>query len=291
MAASDADNLYITMSARLLNEKLFIVARAEEEEAEKKLLRAGANRVVSPYVIGGQRMAQAVLRPNVMDFIELATRTRLPGAADRGVDDRARQPRWPARSLKDSRVRQDLGIIIVAIKKPDGRMVFNPPSEEAHAGGRPPHHARPPRPARAAGGTGARLGQERPDEGHEVDGRVHEVPGDPRPGRSARGRLDHHVMRVHQHDQRVQVPAGGAAHDAHVDAVGAPGRDPGRPELVLNREAAVAGLAVSKQLHVHRGGRTGFLDLSCARSRHERGPGRKGPIRPGTDGESRRRTS
>ena len=134
VAASDAANLYITMSARLLSEKLFIVARSEESEAEPKLLRAGANRVVSPYVIGGQRMAMAVLRPNVMDFIELATRsdylelqieevTIEPGSALAG------------RSLKDSRVRQDLGIIIVAIKKPDGKMVFNPPSEEVMQAG------------------------------------------------------------------------------------------------------------------------------------------------------------
>jgi voltage-gated potassium channel len=128
VAASDAANLYITMSARLLSEKLFIVARSEESEAEPKLVRAGANRVVSPYVIGGQRMALAVLRPNVMDFIELATRSDYmelqieevriePGSALAG------------RSLKDSRLRQDLGIIIVAIRKPDGAMVFNPESE------------------------------------------------------------------------------------------------------------------------------------------------------------------
>ena len=125
-AASDADNLYITMTARLLNDKLVIVARAEEEAAEKKLLRAGATRVVSPYAIGGQRVAQAVLRPNVMDFIELATKSEhlelqieeteiVTGSALAG------------QSLKDSAVRQELGIIIVAIKKPaEGRMVFNP---------------------------------------------------------------------------------------------------------------------------------------------------------------------
>src|SRR5262249_30836357 len=75
VAGSDADNLYITMSARLLNEELFIVARAEEAGSEQKLLRAGANRVISPYRIGGARVAQAVLRPAVMDFIELATQT------------------------------------------------------------------------------------------------------------------------------------------------------------------------------------------------------------------------
>jgi voltage-gated potassium channel len=124
-AASDADNLYITMSARFLNEKLLIVARAENEAAEKKLLRAGASRVVSPYVIGGQRVAQAVLRPNVMDFIELATRTE---HLELQMEEAGVEPgsRLAGSSLKDSQVRQDLGIIVVAIRKPDGRMVFNP---------------------------------------------------------------------------------------------------------------------------------------------------------------------
>lgn len=67
VVGSDADNLYITMTARLLNERLFIVARAEAEQAEQKLLRAGANRVDSPYAIGGIRVAGAVLRPAVVD--------------------------------------------------------------------------------------------------------------------------------------------------------------------------------------------------------------------------------
>jgi voltage-gated potassium channel len=128
-AASDADNLYITMSARLLSDELFIVARAEGEQAETKLLRAGASRVVSPYVIGGQRMAQAVLRPAVVDFIELATRSDHlelqieetevdPGSAIAGAQ------------VRDSRLRQELGVIVVAIKKADGRMLFNPAPEE-----------------------------------------------------------------------------------------------------------------------------------------------------------------
>ncbi|HEY3121938.1 MAG TPA: potassium channel protein [Vicinamibacteria bacterium] len=124
-AASDADNLYITMSARLLSEKLFIVARAEGEEAEKKLMRAGANRVVSPYVIGGQRIAQAVLRPAVFDFIELATRSDYMELQLEEIEVRAGSALAGA-MLKDTRVRQDLGIIIVAIKKPDGKMAFNP---------------------------------------------------------------------------------------------------------------------------------------------------------------------
>jgi voltage-gated potassium channel len=128
VAASDADNLYITMSARLLNDRLFIVARAEDERAEQKLQRAGANRVVSPYVIGGIRVAQAVLRPNVVDFIELATRTE---HLELQIEETqvAEGSRLVGATLRDSQLRQDLGIILVAIKKQSGEMMFNPPPE------------------------------------------------------------------------------------------------------------------------------------------------------------------
>jgi voltage-gated potassium channel len=128
VAASDAANLFITMSARLLNESLHIVARAEEEGAEKKLVRAGANRVVSPYTIGGQRVAQAMLRPTVMDFLELATR----GGHDELQIEEVRLHAGGELSgalVRDTRIRQELGIIIVAIKKPEGRMLFNPPPD------------------------------------------------------------------------------------------------------------------------------------------------------------------
>ncbi len=125
---SDADNLYITMSARLLNARLFIVARAEGEEAERKLLRAGADRVVAPYDIGGNKVAQAVLRPTVLDFIELATRTEhlelqleqtevAPGSQLAGA------------TLTSSRLRAELGLIIVAIKKQQGAMLYTPAAD------------------------------------------------------------------------------------------------------------------------------------------------------------------
>jgi voltage-gated potassium channel len=116
------------MSARLLNDRLHIVARAESEDSEKKLLRAGATRVVSPYVIGGQRMAQAVLRPSVVDFIELATRSEHLELQieETTIGDRSR---LVGSTVRDSGIRQDLGIIIVAIKKPNGKMLFNPASE------------------------------------------------------------------------------------------------------------------------------------------------------------------
>jgi voltage-gated potassium channel len=126
-AASDADNLFVTLSARLINEKLLIVARAEGEGAELKLRRAGATRVVSPYSIGGHRVAQAVLRPNAMDFIELATRSEHLELQIEEVEIRAGSP-LAGCSLKASPIRSDLGIIIVAIKKPGAGMVFNPVS-------------------------------------------------------------------------------------------------------------------------------------------------------------------
>lgn len=122
---SDAANLYTTLSARLLSAKLFIVARVEGMQSEQKLLRAGANRVVSPYQIGGSRVAQAVLRPTVVDFIELATRTE-------HIELQLEEARIAAKSslagsiLKDSGLRSELKIIIVAIKKSAGHMLFNP---------------------------------------------------------------------------------------------------------------------------------------------------------------------
>jgi len=130
---TDADNLYITMSARLLSEELFIVARAENELSKAKLQRAGANRSVSPYAIGGERVAGAVLRPAVVDFIELATRS---AHMDLQIEETLVAPHSPlvGTVLKDSQLRQEYGLILVAIKKPDGAMLFNPPSETTIAG-------------------------------------------------------------------------------------------------------------------------------------------------------------
>jgi voltage-gated potassium channel len=123
---SDTDNVYITLTARGLNPKLFILARAGETGSEKKLLRAGASKVISPYTIGASRMAQAILRPSVVDFIEIATASEnlelqieeIPISEDSSL---------AGKTLVDSGVRQSMGIIIVGIKQVDGQMVFNPP--------------------------------------------------------------------------------------------------------------------------------------------------------------------
>ncbi len=122
---SDADNLFIVMSARSLNPKLFILARAGDENTERKLLRAGADKVVSPYLIGGKKMAHTILRPAVADFIEFTTHERKMGLELEELKV------GPASKIKgvtliDSGIRKDMDVIIVAIKKIDGNMQFNP---------------------------------------------------------------------------------------------------------------------------------------------------------------------
>ena len=125
---SDADNLFITMTARGLNPGLFILARAEEEQSHKKLLRAGANRVVLPYLIGGQKMAHTITKPAVTDFLELTVHDKNI-ELEMGeilVKDRSR---LKGVTLADSGIRQEMNVIIVAIRKENGEMAFNPSSE------------------------------------------------------------------------------------------------------------------------------------------------------------------
>ena len=125
---SDADNLYITLSTRSLNPAIYILSRAGEEGAERKLLSAGANRVVSPYLIGAARMLNAVLRPNIVEFIDLVVeRKHLELQLEEiTVEDNAR---FKGKPLRESGIRRELELIVVAIKKSSGDMIFNPSSE------------------------------------------------------------------------------------------------------------------------------------------------------------------
>ncbi|MCX5661542.1 MAG: potassium channel protein [Planctomycetota bacterium] len=126
--SSDADNLFTTLSARLLNPKVVIVARVEEMQSGQKLIRAGANRVVSPYEIGGQRVAQAVIKPTVVDFIDLTSQSEHIALQmeERRVEANSA---LAGSTLDDSRLHAEHHLMIVAIKKPTGQMVFNPPVE------------------------------------------------------------------------------------------------------------------------------------------------------------------
>jgi voltage-gated potassium channel len=122
---SDTDNVYITLTARGLNPKLFILARSGEEGSEKKLMRAGASKVISPYTIGANRMAQAILRPSVVDFIEIATASESLELQMEEIKV-TKNSRLVGKNLVDASIRQSMGIIIVGIKQPDGHMFFNP---------------------------------------------------------------------------------------------------------------------------------------------------------------------
>jgi len=128
VVASDADNLFITITARGLNPKLFILARADEEHTEKKLLRAGANKVVMPYLIGGYKMAQTIIKPAVTDFIDFAVDNREMGLEmeELVVSEKSR---LNGATLVDSGIRKEMDVIIVAIRTKEGEMRFNPSSQ------------------------------------------------------------------------------------------------------------------------------------------------------------------
>jgi voltage-gated potassium channel len=126
--SSDADNLYIVLTVRGMRADLKIIARASEEEATSKLLRAGASQVLSPYYFVGTRIAQLLLRPNVLDFIDAAF-----GGERLDVqigEVRVGEPSaLVGKTLGDSAIRQQAGVIVLAVKPAEGSMIFNPAPE------------------------------------------------------------------------------------------------------------------------------------------------------------------
>ena len=126
---ADAHNVFITLTAKGLRPDIFILSRASDVRNEAKLIKAGASRVVSPYVLGGRRMAEVLKRPTVVDFIDIAMANRHLGL----MMEEARvgsSSHLIGKNLIESRLRQDYGVIIVAIKKESDEMVFNPMPEE-----------------------------------------------------------------------------------------------------------------------------------------------------------------
>ncbi|HZE27982.1 MAG TPA: potassium channel protein [Terriglobales bacterium] len=121
---TDATNLYIILTARALNPKLKIIARASEEDAEKHLLTAGADFIVSPYSFAGQRIAQTFLRPHVVSFLDTAT-THLGMDLEIGEICIGRDSGFAGKTIETSCLRQEHGVIIWAIKRDNG-MRFNP---------------------------------------------------------------------------------------------------------------------------------------------------------------------
>jgi voltage-gated potassium channel len=122
----DAINLYITLSARNLNPGLFIIARANEDETVAKLKLAGADRVLSPYAIGGHRMANLALQPTVVDFFDSLINAEHPGIAVQEVPLPVNSP-LIGKTLVDAQKMMGEGTMILALKKPGGLVIGNRP--------------------------------------------------------------------------------------------------------------------------------------------------------------------
>lgn len=132
--ATDADNLFVILSAKTLNPLLNVAARAGEEGAEQKLRRAGANTVFTPSTHAGHRLAQSLIRPHVLQFLDFATQTM-------GLDVEIEQAQvaetseFAGMSLKQMQIRRETGVIVLAIRRAGGEMLFNPPADAVIQGG------------------------------------------------------------------------------------------------------------------------------------------------------------
>jgi len=126
--SSDADNVFITLSAKQINPDILVIARATELINERKLKLAGADKVVSPYFIGARRIAQTVIRPSVADFVDLTFH-----GGDLGLQMEelvmGEGTVLDGLALKDTGIRRDYNLIILAVKKSDEQMLFNPEAD------------------------------------------------------------------------------------------------------------------------------------------------------------------
>ncbi len=127
--STDALNIFVILTARSLNPKLKIISRASEEDAEKHMRTAGADQVISPYGFAGYRIAQAFLRPHVTSFLELA----LLRSSELGleVEELRIHPSsiYVGQGLRASRIRHDLGVIVLAIQREGEEMKYGPEAD------------------------------------------------------------------------------------------------------------------------------------------------------------------
>jgi len=131
---SDADNLFLVLSAKTLNPMINVSARAGEEDAEQKLRRVGADVVFTPSSITGYRLAQSLLRPHVSEFLDFTTHKMGLNVSIEQVAVGAGSE-VAGRSLAQMQVRREFGVIVLAIRRASGEMQFNPPADAVIAGG------------------------------------------------------------------------------------------------------------------------------------------------------------
>ncbi len=131
---TDADNLYLVLSAKTLNPGIRIAARTSEEESEEKLRRVGADVVFTPYSITGHRLALALLRPGVFEFLRVTSRNI---GLDVSIEELkvGEASELAGKTLRQLQVRRELGVIVLAIGKASGQMLFNPPADAELAAG------------------------------------------------------------------------------------------------------------------------------------------------------------
>lgn len=132
--ASDADNLFVILTAKTLNPKLQLSARVAEESSELKMRRAGADFVFAPYDSTGHRMAQALIKPHVLQFLDSTTRNMGLEAAIEQIQVGSGSP-YVGKTLAEMHLRHETGVIVLAIRRPNGEMRFNPPAENTIQGG------------------------------------------------------------------------------------------------------------------------------------------------------------
>lgn len=130
VVGTDAENVYAVLSAHDMRPDLFVISRAEAEDAVQKLKRAGASRVISPYQIGAVQIAQTALRPAVVDFVELATSSSNLELAIEQIPVGAKSA-LAARTIVEANLRQRFGVIVVGIQRKDQTMEFNPEPDTA----------------------------------------------------------------------------------------------------------------------------------------------------------------
>ncbi|MBF0573168.1 MAG: potassium channel protein [Desulfamplus sp.] len=126
--ATDADNVFLVLTVRQLNPNIYIMARAGSDNVKGKLIAAGANRVESPYEVGAVSMALKLLQPSVSNFLDIALSRK---QKDIQIEEVTISPKSKIINvmLKDSGIRKNYNIIIIAINKKGGEMIFNPSFE------------------------------------------------------------------------------------------------------------------------------------------------------------------
>src|SRR5262245_38231759 len=132
--STDADNLFVLLSAKGLNQRIYVAARAAEEGAEDKMRRAGADAVFAPYSITGHRLAQSLLRPHVVQFLDFTTNKDLADITLEQVRV-SKSSAIRGKSIQELRIGSDVGVIVMAIRRHDGSMLFNPPADTSIQGG------------------------------------------------------------------------------------------------------------------------------------------------------------